>query len=690
MKGRAGAIAFPAAVVLIVIMMVVPLPSTLIDLLVTVNIATAVMVLLVSMNVRRALEFSAFPSLLLVLTLGRLGLNVSTTRAILSKGEAGGVIETFGSVVVAGSLVVGLVVFLILTVVQFIVVAQGSGRVAEVSARFTLDAMPGKQMAIDADLAAGIIDDEQARKRRKEISDESDFYGAMDGASKFVKGDAIAGIVIVLVNLIGGLVIGIVQQGLDVSTAVRRYSLLSVGDGLVSQIPALLISVASGLIVTRAAGEGDLGSDVFGQLARQHRTLRLAGGVVASLMIIPGMPKIPFALAGAGLYLAGRRLGAKEAAAAALALRDEEQAGEQESAPHPLGSQMMAIEARVEPLEIDLSFDLVELADTGVGGDLLERVATLRRKVAMELGFVIPAIRTRDDQTLPSHTYAIRVHDVEVARGEAPPGRVLVIAEDYSGLPGEDVIEPVFGLPARWVPVEFRGQAEAMGATIVDRAALIVTHLAEVVRSRAGKLLSRSDVKALVDGVKATDPTVTDELGAVGITMGEMQKVLAGLLREGVPIRDLVRILEVVSERARVTRSTEQLVEAVRGELGPAISGAYARQGVLRAVTFNPLFEQALLGQLRVTEDGSYLELDPVAADALASAVATHVGNAAMGQERSNAVVVCSSGVRAALAGTLRQLVPGVPVLAYNELGDHLSVDVVGTIGADAPAAHTA
>lgn len=656
--------------------MVVPLPEVLIDFLVTMNISIAILVLLVSMNVKRALEFSAFPSLLLVLTLSRLGLNVSTTRSILSKGRAGAVIETFGSVVVAGSLVVGLVVFLILTVVQFIVVAQGSGRVAEVSARFTLDAMPGKQMAIDADLAAGLLDDDEARKRRKEIADESDFYGAMDGASKFVKGDAIAGIVIVLVNLIGGFLIGVVQQGMPIGEAINRYSLLSVGDGLVSQIPALLISVASGLIVTRAAGEGDLGSDVIGQFKKQHGTLMVAGGVMLAMALIPGLPKLPFIVSGGGLVLIGRRLGGK---AASLSAADELIVAMETQPNMPISSQQLAIESRVEPLEVDLSFDLVELADVNVGGDLLERLSALRRKVAMELGFVIPAIRTRDDASLPTYTYVIRVHDVEVARGEAPVGRVLVITDDYSGLPGEDVIEPVFNLPARWVPTEFRAQAEAVGATVVDRAALIVTHLAEVVRARAGRLLSRSDVKALVDGVRATDPTVTDELAAAGVTMGEVQRVLAGLLDEGVPIRDIVRILEVVSERARITRNIEQLVESVRTEIGSSISASLAKDGLLMAITIDPALEGALVQQLRVTENGSYLELDPATADALASAVATHVSKSG---DRGNCVVLCAGPLRPALARTLKAMVPGVPVLGFQEVGDHLHVEVVGIVGA--------
>lgn len=599
-----GKVVFPTAVVLIVVMMVIPLPDLIIDLLVAVNIATAILVLLMSISVSKALEFSSFPSLLLVLTMARLGLNVSTTRAILSRGDAGSIIETFGSVVVAGSLVVGLVVFLILTVVQFVVVAQGSGRVAEVSARFTLDAMPGKQMAIDADLAAGILTEEEARARRQEISDESDFYGAMDGASKFVKGDAIAGIIIVLVNLIGGFIIGVAMNGMTLSESINRYALLSVGDGLVSQIPALLLSVASGLIVTRSGGGTDLGSDVIGQLKRQWRTIGTSGWVVMALALMPGMPRIPFIMIGLALVLISRRAKSSET----VAHRPQVEA--EEAVYNPNDAVNLTLESRVEPLEVDLSIDLVELADAANGGDLLDRMSGLRRKIALELGFVIPAIRTRDDSTLPANTYAIRVHDVEVGRGLVRPGRVLVIADDYTGLPGEDVTEPVFSLPARWVPNEFRAQAESLGATVVDRSALIITHLSEVVRRKASRLLSRTDVRMLVETVKQTDPAVTDELVSAGVSMADVQRVLGALLEEGIPIRDLVRILEVISEKGRSTKAVEPLVEAVRDSLGPSISSMYARDGILRAVTLEASLEKQLAERLRVTESGSYLEIN--------------------------------------------------------------------------------
>ncbi len=661
---------FPVGVVLLVVVMVLPLPSALLDLLICFNIATAILVLLVSMNVRRPLEFSTFPSMILVLTLARLGLNVSTTRAILSEGHAGKIIETFGSVVVSGSIVVGLVVFLILTVVQFVVVANGAGRVSEVSARFTLDAMPGKQMAIDADLAAGLLDDAEAKRRRKEISDEADFYGAMDGASKFVKGDAIAGIVIVLVNLIGGFVIGVAQNGLTLQESITRYSLLSVGDGLVSQIPALLLSVASGLIVTRAASDGDLGSDVAAQIAKQWLAMRMAGALVLALALVPGLPKLQFILLGGGLLLVATRMKAR-----AEAERTEEAASAPVEAPQATSPQQLALDARTEPVELDLAFDLVELVEPQ-NGDILDRIAALRRKVAAELGFVIPPVRTRDDAALPPHTYVIRVHGVELGRGETPPNRVLVLADDLGSLPGEDVLEPVFGLPGRWVPVEYRSQAELLGATVVDRAALIITHLSEVVRRKAGTLLARQDTKALIDGVRATDPAVVEDLQATQITAGEVQRVLSNLLDEGVPIKDLVRILEALSERSRSSRNPEHLTEAVRDVLAPGIVSDLAEDGVLRTVVLSPQTEQLLASSMLLTDQGTTLEVAPPVHEALLQTLSSHVQEGGEGR----LVVTVPAALRPGLRRLLRSVIPQAAVLSYTEIPDHLRVDVLDVV----------
>ena len=671
-KSRLGQVLLPGAVVLVVAVMVIPLPASALDVLIVANLSTAILILLVSMNVKRALDFSSFPSLLLVVTLLRLGLNVATARAVLSEGHAGEVIATFGSIVVGGSLVVGLVIFLILTLVQFVVISNGSGRVAEVTARFTLDAMPGKQMAIDADLSAGAINDDQARLRRKEVGDEADFYGAMDGASKFVKGDAIAGLVITMVNLIGGFLIGVVQKHMAIGDAISTYSLLTVGDGLVSQIPALLVSISAGLIVTRAAGGADLGSDVFAQFRRQRPAMRAAGIVVIAMAIVPGLPKLPFILLGSGLLLVASRLP-----------REDELAFEAlppvpvEELP-PASPQQLAVDARVEPLELNIAFDLIPLVDGGSGGDLLDRVGALRRKIASELGFVMPSIRTRDAADLPSGTYVIRVHGVEVGRGTAPAGRVLVIGDAFETLPGDDVREPVFGLAARWVPAEFQAQAEIFGNTVVDRSTLIVTHLAEIVRRRAGKLLGRTDVKVLVDGVRATDPQVVDDLSTLNVSVGEVQRVLAGLLDDGVPIRDLVRILEAISDKARTTRTVEAMVEAARAELGPAITSGLAADGRMTAVTLSATTEHKLLGGLRMVDGTSQLELAPDDADALIRQLTEMVG--ATANHGVSPVLVCSAALRPALSRLVRATVSGMAVVSYAEIGDHLQVDVIANV----------
>jgi flagellar biosynthesis protein FlhA len=675
MKNRLGPVAVPAAVVAIILMMVVPLPHVLLDLLLAINISLALLMLLTSMFVKRALDFSVFPSLLLVATMFRLALNVSSTRLVLLEGYAGKVIESFGNFVIGGSVVVGLVIFLILVVIQFMVITAGAGRVAEVGARFTLDAMPGKQMAIDADLNSGLIDEETARTRRADVAAEADFYGAMDGASKFVKGDAIAGIIICIVNLFGGFIIGVVQRGLPFGEAIQTYSLLTVGDGLVSQIPALLISIASGLIVTRAATDGDMGTDILGQFGRQAGAIKLAGVAIATLAIIPGLPKLPFLGIGAMLFFVGGRLPNREeleatAAAAALPAVAERPAADSVEA--------IAGDMRVEPLELEIAYDLMDLVDPARGGDLLDRVKALRRKIAMDLGMVIPLVRTRDNLDLPAGHYAIKVHGVELGRGEAPPGAVLVIGDALDQLPGVPTKEPVFGLDAIWVPTEFRHQAELLGATVVDRSSVITTHLAEVVRTNAGRLLSRQDVRLLLDGVKSTDPAVAEELTGANISLGEVQRVLSDLLDEGVAIRDLVRILEAVSERGRVTKDPEVLVESVRHSLGPAISSAYAVEGRLAVLTFEPMVEHAMLESLRTGEAGSFLALDPTQAEHLAMEVARVAQTAE--QRGENPVLMCAANLRPAVRRLIRNIAPGLPVLSYTELSPQLRVETIGVV----------
>lgn len=659
----------PVGVIMIIVMMVVPLPTVLLDLLIALNITAALLILLVSMYVRRPLDFSVFPSLLLVATLFRLALNISATRLVLLDGFAGKVIDAFGHFVVGGSLVVGLVIFLILIVIQFLVITKGAERVAEVGARFTLDAMPGKQMAIDADLNAGLIDETEARRRRAEVAAEADFYGAMDGASKFVKGDAIAAIVITVVNLVGGFIVGMVQKGLSPAEAVSKYSLLSVGDGLVSQIPALLMSVATGLIVTRSATEGDLGGTVAGQLGAHKRALQIGGGAVLALCLIPGLPKLPFLIIGTVVLVISSRLPSPKAETAT------EETAPAEPTPAET-TEALIVEMRVDPLELALAPDLIDLVDAG---DLLDRVRALRRKMALELGIVMPPVRTRDDLDLPLSTYSIRISGVDAGQGQAPPGTVLAIGDGLGGLPGRAGVEPVFGLAGKWVPAELSYQAELAGATVVDRASVVITHLAEVVRLNASRLLGREDVRALTEVVKRTHPVVVEELTPALLSHGQIQKVLQSLLEEGVAIRDLVRIYEALSLRAKASTDHDGLVEAARGALGPAIATAHADHGVLAVLTLDPQLEQLMLESVRPAESGAFLALDATTAEAVVAS-ATQLGEAAE-QQGHAPVLACSPPLRAPLYRLLRSGGRKQAVLSYPELaGAPARIETMGVV----------
>jgi flagellar biosynthesis protein FlhA len=667
--------AVPIGVVSIVLMLVVPLPAAVLDLLIAVNIVGSLLILLVSMQIKRPLDFAVFPSLVLIATLMRLALNVSSTRLVLSDGYAGKVIEAFGHFVIGGSLIVGLVIFVILTIIQFVVITNGAGRVAEVGARFTLDAMPGKQMAIDADLNAGLINEKQARKRRKEVTSEADFYGSMDGASKFVKGDAIAAIIITLINLIGGFAVGVMQRGLAPGEAVSTYSLLTVGDGLVSQIPALLISTATGLIVTRSASEGDMGTDLLNQLGRNKMPVRIAGGAALALCLIPGLPKLPFLVIGGLFVFLSTRITDK--------VDEDDDAAEPgepaDAEARPDSPEAIADRMRVDPLELEVAFDLVELVDTARGGDLLDRVKALRRKVAMETGLVIPLVRTRDNLDLPASQYVIWLNGVPAAKGTSPAGTVLAIGDHLDGLPGKATREPVFGLPAKWVPAELQRQAEMAGATVVDRSSVITTHLAEVVRQNAAALLGREDVKVLVEMIRRSHPAVVDELTPALLSLGEVQRVLQALLDEGVSIRDLVRIFEALSMRAKVSTDLDGLVEAVRAALGGAISHPYVTDDErLHVITLDPSFEQRLLESVRQTEGGQVLALDGHTVDALVRGCTDLLDEA----ERMNLspVLVCSPQVRAALSRLVRQVLPRLTVISYSEVSRTAQIESLGVV----------
>ncbi|MCL4433853.1 MAG: flagellar biosynthesis protein FlhA [Actinobacteria bacterium] len=654
-------------------MLVIPIPTFVLDLLISLNITAALVIMLMTMNVKRPLDFSVFPSILLLATLFRLAINVAVTRLVLLHAYAGQVIQAFGTFVVGSNLVIGLVVFLVLIIIQFVVVTSGAGRVAEVTARFTLDAMPGKQMAIDADLNAGLIDQEEALRRRREISEQADFYGSMDGASKFVRGDATAALVIVAINLIGGLIVGVVERHMPVSQAVHTYSLLSVGDGLVSQIPALLLSVSTGLIVTRASTkDDDFGSDVLLQIQKQHRAIRIAGIVLAGIGLIPGLPHVPFVAVGLVVWFMGRRAGrAFEEVQASEA--EPEEAGTAIDTP-----QSIAAELRVEPLELELAVNLIDLVDSAHGGDLLERVRALRKKLAMDTGLIIPPVRTRDNLELSPDTYVVKVHGVEVAQGLAPPGKVMAIGDGLPALPGDITTEPVFGLPAKWVPAELRQQALVGGATVIDRSSVITTHLGELAARFASRLLSTQQVKFLLDLLRTTDPAIVEEMSSAQVTLIDLQRTLSGLLEESVPIRNLARIVEAITERARRGKDSEGLIEAARVALGPAITAGHAVDGVLTVITLDPSLERALVDSVRTSDEGSVLAIDPGVAEQLVAEVRSV--NEAAEQQGKEPVLICATHLRPALRKLLQAAVPQLAILSIAEVGPQVRLERIGVV----------
>jgi len=665
-------------IVAVVLMMIVPLPTFLLDFLITINITTALVVVVATMYIPKAVDFAAFPALLLLTTIFRLAINISVTRSILLHGEAGDVIHSFGSFVVGGNLVVGLVVFLIIVVVQFVVITNGSGRVAEVAARFTLDAMPGKQMAIDADLNAGQITDDEAKRRREEIRREADFYGAMDGASKFVKGDAMAGVLIVMINLLGGIAIGTMQLGYSVGEAVSHFSILTIGDGLAAQVPALLISVASGIIVTRSASEGDLGRDITSQLFRQPRAAMLAGGVMLAMALVPGLPKLPFLLVGATLILLARSMRGNMAEDAERAAA-EDRASEDALVPAPADAALGAL--AVDPLELAIGFGLVPLVDQRSGGALLARVGVVRRQIASDLGIVIAPVRIHDDVTLDSHEYVVKVRGAEVARDRIVPGHRLAMnpGDALPGLAGIPTIEPAFGLPAVWIEEGARAEAEALGYTVVDAESVIVTHLTETIRRHADELLTRQETKKLLDTLKdlnaaAVEDVVPDKLG-----LGEVQRVLQHLLREGVSIRDLGTVLEAIGDRAIVTRDPSVLAEYARQALGRTITHDYLdEEKTLRAISLDPTLEQEVAESLAHAPEGEYLAFEPSRAEALVGSLAGEVERATGLGKRP--VLVCSSRVRRHVRRLIEQAFPQLPVISYNEIVPGVRVEMSGIV----------
>ncbi len=649
-------------VVVIVSLLVVPLPPFLLDAALATSFALSIVVLLVTMSTRDPLEFSIFPSLLLLITLLRLGLNVATTRLILGTGHAGSVIAAFGNFVIGGNVVVGLVIFLILVVINFMVITKGAGRVAEVAARFTLDAMPGRQMSIDADLSAGIIDELEARRRREEISRYADFYGSMDGAAKFVRGDAVAGLVITAINLVGGFVIGMTQQGLSAGDALRTFSMLTVGDGLVTQIPALIVSTASGLLVTYGSGGTSMAPSIAGQLTRQARPLWSAAAILGLLGFVPGLPTLPFltlaAAAGAVGWFASRRT--TDSGTAAPAAAPEPAAG----AP-PALREVLA----VEPLELEIGYALVPLVDESQQGDLLQRIGILRKQLAFELGVLVPPVRIRDNIQLGSQEYVVRMRGVRIAGGEVLPRHLLALdTGGTTGTPdGIATRDPSFGLNAVWITSDQRGVAESLGWNVVGPPTVLATHLMEIIREHAADLLTRQNVREMLDGLRETHPALVDEVVPNKLGLGAVHRVLQRLLREGLPVRDLATILEVLSDAAETTKDAELLTEHARRALSAVILQSLGGEGrPLRAITVGPRLELALMQLFnpRAREAGRSLEPEDLTR-ALQSLNALASEFQADGQYPP---LVTPPGLRVGIRRLVEPVLPRLPVVSLAEL----------------------
>ncbi|OUM88358.1 MAG: flagellar biosynthesis protein FlhA [Bacillus thermozeamaize] len=664
-------------IVLIVIMLVIPLPTLLLDFLIIINMTLALAILMVAMNTREALQFSIFPTLLLVATLFRLALNVSTTRAILSQGYGGRVIEAFGHFVIGGNPVVGFIIFLILVLIQFIVITKGAERVSEVAARFTLDAMPGKQMSIDADLNAGLITEAEARQRRKQIEAEADFYGAMDGASKFVKGDAIAGMIIVAVNIVGGFVIGMLMMGLSFGESLHRFTLLSVGDGLVAQIPALLISTATGIVVTRASSESNLGEEITSQLTAYPRSLYIVAGVIALLgLLTPIGIHSTWPVAALVAFAAWRMQQSKAPDAPST-----EESAVEEGAQELRRTENVYQLLYTDPVEFEFGYGLIPLADSKQGGDLLDRVVMIRRQLAAEMGFVLPVVRIRDNIQLHPNEYQVKIRGTRVASGEVMLDHYLVMGpeEQLQQIPGTETKDPAFGIPARWVPQAQREEAELAGLTVVDPPSVIATHLTEVFKKHAHELLSRQETQALIDHLKEQQPALVEELVPKHLSVGGVQKVLANLLREKVSIRNLALIFEALADHASYTQDPDLLTEFVRQALSRQITQQYCPDdGILRVLTFSPTLEKRLADSIHRKESGTQLVLDPATSQQLLQRLSEQIARLAQGGWQP--LLLTSPALRPYVRRYLEKWLPDVPVLSYNELEPDVQVQSVGVV----------
>lgn len=670
-----GDIVVALAVIAIIIIMIIPIPLGAVDVLLSFNISLALLILLIAMYTQEALQFSIFPSVLLITTLFRLSLNITTTKHILLEGNAGNVIDTFGVFVMGGNAVVGFIVFLIIIIVQFLVITKGSERVSEVAARFTLDAMPGKQMAIDADLNAGLIDDAEARERRLKVQREADFYGAMDGASKFVKGDAIAGIIITIVNIIGGFIIGISMQGLDLMTSIQKFTLLTVGDGLVSQIPALLISTATGIIVTRAASEGNLGGDLIAQLFNQPKVMFMISGMLLFLGVV-GLPFIPFAILSVVFLFLGFNLRRE-----LLRVEEEDVPDEiQEAVDEKRKPENVLPLLNVDPIELEFGYGILPLADTSQGGDLFDRLVMIRRQCALELGIIVPMIRLRDNIQLEPNQYVIKIKGVEIAIGEIIFDHYLAMNPGMieGEIEGIDTVEPAFGLPAKWIDEQEREKAEMLGYTVVDPPSIIATHLTEIIKGHAFELLGRQDVKKLIDNVKENHPVLVEELVPSLLGLGEIQKVLSNLLKEGVSIRNMVTILETLADYSPITKDIDMLTEYVRQSLGRAITKQFVNSQPLKVLTISKDLEQNIMNSIQQTESGTYLSMEPDMIQKIINNLSKQLEKLIKLGEAP--IVITAPIVRLYFKRLSEQLTSELIVLSYSEVDPSVEIQSVGTV----------
>jgi flagellar biosynthesis protein FlhA len=670
-------IALAVVVLLVIILIIIPLPTAVLDVLLVVNISLSVLMLLMALYIHEPLDLAAFPTLLLLLTLFRLSLNISSTRLILgNNGNAGTVVEAFGSFVTGGNMVVGIIIFLIIIVMQFVVITKGAERVAEVSARFTLDAMPGKQMAIDADLNSGLIDEQGAKERRQKIQKESDFYGSMDGASKFVKGDAIVGILITIINVVGGLIIGSTSGNMEMDQVLEVYVTATIGDGLVSQLPALMISTATGIIVTRAASDGNLGDDLSRQLTRQPMVYLILSGILAILAFVPGLPTLPLlvvALIVAALGFVLRR--AQKQPEPVTEPDVAEEAAKEKRKPENVTSLL-----QVDLIGIELGYGLIPLVDASQGGDLLERVVMIRRQCAMDMGIIVPVIRLRDNIQLGVNEYVIKVKGVEVAKGEIMMDHLMALSstENPRKLDGIETVEPTFGLPAVWIPESDREKAEMYGYTTVDAPSVIATHLTETIKRHSAELLNRQQVQVLIDNLRNSQPALVDEVVPKLFSLGEIQKVLCNLLRENVSIRDMGTIIEVMSDYGSTVRDTELLTEYVRKSLARAISSRFVPDGKARVITLDPKLEQLIGERVKQTEQGSYVALDQDQVQRLYLSLKAAVENET--KKGITPIVLTSPAIRRHFKNVTAQMIPDLVVLSYNEMDTTVEVFSDGVI----------